>query len=385
MKIAYFTESLLPLVDGVSLTLGHLFDHLERREIDFRVFSPFVPPHRISWSGRVHRLPSIRFPLYTDYRVSIPWGLGLERDLDAWRPDLVHTTSPTVAARWAHRYSVKRGIPHVATFHTHFPAYFRYYGMRQLEPLGWWLLRRLYEGCRAVYVPSGAIAAELARHGIRPVRVWGRGVDTSAFSPERRDEALRQSAGASESVPLVLVVSRLVREKDLLDLPPMVRRLRSDGARFRLVLVGDGPLRRKLERALPDAVFAGHCTGEALSRWYASADLFVFPSTTETFGNVVQEALASGVPAVVSDRGGPRTVIRPGVSGLVARANDPDHLAEQVGRLLSDPEQRTTMARAARRQTEGQSWARVNDGLLEHYRTLVEPGSTGREAHQDVA
>lgn len=385
MRIAYFTESMLPLVDGVSLTLRHLFDHLESRGVEFRVYSPFTPPDDLEWAWRVHRLPSIRFPLYTDYRVSIPWGLGVDRQLDAWRPDLIHTTSPTPAARWARRYGEKRGIPVVATFHTHFPAYCRYYGLGRLEGLAWWLLRRIYARCRTVYVPSGAVAGELERHGIGPVRVWGRGVDAATFSPAWRDPELRRSVGASWDRPLLLTVSRLVREKDFLDIPPMVRRLRADGVRFRLALVGDGPLRKELEAALPEAVFAGHCDGEALSRWYASADAFVFPSTTETFGNVVQEALASGVPAVVSDRGGPRTVIRPGISGLVARANDPAHLAEQVGRLLSDPEQRGAMGRAARRQTEGHTWTLVNERLVEHYRSLVEPGRSSGARRQDVA
>lgn len=184
---------------------------------------------------------------------------------------------------------------------------------------------------------------------------------------------------------MVLMVSRLVKEKDLLDLPPMARHLEAAGHRFRLVLVGDGPLRATLAEQLPDAHFVGHRTGDELARWYASADVFVFPSTTETFGNVVQESLASGVPAVVSDVGGPKTVIRPGATGLVARANDPAQLADQVGALLADPGRRAAMGRAAREQTEGRTWERVNDRLLDGYRAVVETGRAIAPEGQDEA
>lgn len=385
MRIAYFTESLLPLVDGVSLTLGHLFDDLEERGVDFRVYSPFRPAADIPWAPRVRKLPSVSFPLYTDYRLSVPWGQGLSAELDDWEPDLIHVVSPTPSAGWARRYARRRGIPLVATFHTHFVSYFRYYGFGAIERLGWWLLRRVYRGCRAIFTPSPAMAAELRDQGIRPVRIWSRGVDTELYSPAWRDPALRASVGADEDVPLVLMVSRLVKEKDLLDLPPMVRHLEARGHDFELVLVGEGPLRSRLEEQLPNATFVGYQVGEALGRWYASADIFVFPSTTETFGNVVQEALASGVPAVVVDRGGPQTVIEPGSTGLVARANDPADLADKVGRLLSDRALRHRMAGAARQQMEGRSWKRINDGLLEGYREVLDTEEVLPPVRQDVA
>lgn len=385
MRIAYFTESLLPLVDGVSLTLAHLFDDLEERGVDFRVYSPFTPPGEVPWAHRVRTLPSIRFPLYTDYRLSIPWGQRLARELDEYDPELVHVVSPTAAGGWAQRYATRRGIPIVATFHTDFVSYFRYYGFRLAERLGWYLLRRFYRRCRIVFTPSEAMASELRAQGIGPVRIWGRGVETDTFSPTRRDPGLRASIGADHDTPLLLMVSRLVKEKDLLDLPPMVRELDATGIRYRLALVGDGPLRGELEKALPDAVFAGYQSGEGLSRWYASADVFVFPSTTETFGNVVQESLASGVPAVVVDQGGPRTVIEPGSTGLVARANDPADLAEKVGRLLTDAELRAAMGRAARRQTEGRTWRHVNDRLVDGYRSVLHLEREVPAARQDVA
>ncbi len=371
MKIAYFTESLLPHVDGVSRTLAQLFGTLEARGVEFRVFSPFVPGPEVSWSGRVRPVRFVRFPLYPDYRVTLPWGHGVGRELDAWGPDLVHLVSPTPMASWAQRWAARRGVPAVSSFHTHFVSYFRYYGVPALEGFGWAMLRRFYARCARVYAPSRSIIRELESHGIGRLELWSRGMDTRRFSPAFRDPELRRSVGADDDTPVVLLVSRLVKEKDLADLVEMDAVLRGRGARYRLVLVGDGPMRAELEARLPDAHFAGHRTGEELARWYASGDVFVFPSTTETFGNVVTEALASGLPAVVVDRGGPPDQIEPGENGWIARANDPADLADRVASLLRDPEARARMARRAVASARERDWSAINGRLLDSYAAVV--------------
>ncbi|HEX7240536.1 MAG TPA: glycosyltransferase family 1 protein, partial [Longimicrobiaceae bacterium] len=265
----------------------------------------------------------------------------------------------------------RRGVPVVSSFHTHFVSYFRYYGFPALEPGGWAMMRRFYARCERVYAPSRSIIRELEAHGLRGLELWSRGIDARRFSPGFRDEELRRAVGAADGAPVVLLVSRLVKEKDLADLVEMHRLLRARGAEHRLVLVGDGPMREELEAALPDAHFAGHQTGEALARWYASADVFVFPSTTETFGNVVLEALASGVPAVVVDRGGPPDQIEPGENGWIARANDPEELADRVEELLRDPEGRARMARRAVELAAERDWSVINGRLLRSYEEVV--------------
>jgi phosphatidylinositol alpha 1,6-mannosyltransferase len=371
LRLVFFTESLFPLVDGVSHTLGHLFSTLEEEGVDFRVYAPFVPPPDLSWSHRARRVRSFAFPLYRDYRVSVPGGRDMAAELDEYAPDIVHVVSPTPAAVWAQNYARGRGIPVTATFHTHFVSYFRYYGVRGLEPVGWRIIRWFYRRCAATYAPSSSTVDELRAHGVPDVRLWSRGVDSARFSPAWRSEELRTELGASEAAPLVLIVSRLVREKDLADLVGMDAELRRRGMQYRLALVGDGPMSRELKRKLPHAHFAGQQRGEALSRWYASGDIFVFPSTTETFANVVQEAMSSGVPAVVSDRGGPQGVIEPGRSGLVARANDPVHLADHVQRLLNNPDLRAAMARSARQRAVGRTWSAVNSVLVDEYRRIA--------------
>jgi phosphatidylinositol alpha 1,6-mannosyltransferase len=371
LRLVFFTESLLPLVDGVSLTLGHLFAALERVGLEFRVYAPFVPPADVTWIHRVRGVASFTFPLYRDYRVSLPGGRRIAAELDSYAPDIVHVVSPTPMAIWAQAYARSRAIPVVATFHTHFVSYFPYYGVGGLEPLGWRFLRWFYTRCTATYAPTPNIVSELQGHGIAHVKLWSRGVDPARFSPAWRCDALRRELGAADDSPLVLLVSRLVKEKDLVDLVQMHRELRRRGASYRLALVGDGPLRKRLERALPDAYFAGHQTGAALARWYASADIFVLPSTTETFANVVQEAMASGLPAIVVDRGGPAGVIEPGRSGLVARGHDPVHLADQVERLLRDASLRRSMGQAGRQRACEHTWDGVTDVMISEYRALA--------------
>jgi phosphatidylinositol alpha 1,6-mannosyltransferase len=372
MKIAYFSESLLPHVDGVSRTLAQLFSFLERAQVDFRVWSPFVPPPELSWADRVREVPYIRFPPYPDYRLAVPLGHRISQRLDEYGPELLHVVSPTPVAVRAQKYAQRRRIPVVSSFHTHFVSYFRYYGIGGLEGLGWRLMRSFYARCEVVYAPSRGIIRELAEHGIHNTELWSRGIDLARFSPRWRDPEVRARMGADDDTPVLLLVSRLVKEKNLADLVRADALLRQAGHRYRLVLVGDGPMRRELEKALPDACFAGHQSGEALARWYASGDVFVFPSTTETFGNVILEAQASGLPAIVVDRGGPPDLVREGETGLIARANDPADFAARVGTLLADPEARRRMGCHAREAAAAHDWSSINGRLLDSYRAVME-------------
>lgn len=378
LRVAYVSESLLPHVDGVSRTLAQLFGYLERAGVDFHVLSPFVPPPEISWAGRVEKVPYIRFPLYPDYRMALPIGHKASGRLAEYGPDLIHVVSPTPIAVRAQKYGQRAGIPVVSSFHTHFVSYFRFYHLGGLEGLGWKLMRSFYARCETVYAPSHAIIDELSEHGIRNTELWSRGIDLSRFSPRWRSAELRASIGADDDTPVLLLVSRLVKEKNLADLAEAERILRERGSEHRLVLVGDGPMRAELERLLPHAHFAGHQTGEALARWYASGDVFVFPSTTETFGNVILEAQASGVPAVVVDAGGPPDLVEPGETGFIARANDPADFADKVQALLADPAERRRMGCRAREAAAERDWSAINGRLVDSYRRVVDRYRAGR-------
>jgi glycosyltransferase involved in cell wall biosynthesis len=258
----------------------------------------------------------------------------------------------------------------VASFHTDFVSYFPFDGMGGMEPLGWRILTWFYNQCRVTYAPSHTIAEELRSQGIGGVELWERGIDPACFSPSFRSAELRAAAGAADR-PLVLYVGRLVREKSLAVLADAVALLKNAGHQFALALVGDGPMGEELRRLLPDAHFAGTQRGTDLARWYASADAFVFPSTTETFGNVILEAFASGLPVVGAAQGGVRDLIAPGVNGLLARPGSADDVARCLGALLRRPELRATLARGALETAKRYRWPEVNRRLLDSYRRLL--------------
>jgi glycosyltransferase involved in cell wall biosynthesis len=322
------------------------------------------------WSGRVQVVASLPFLPYDYYRVGLPYFQGIDQALNRFSPDLVHAVSPTFLGMYALGYARRRGIPAVSSYHTRFVSYFPYYGLGGLERFGWGFLRWFYNQFAATYAPSETAARELADHGVASVELWERGIDTARFSPRFRDPALRQRIGADRG-PIVLYVGRLVREKDLADLADAATLLRERHQPARFVLVGDGPMRAELERRLPDAHFAGHQAGADLARWYASADFFLFPSTTETFGNVVLEAFASGLPTVGAAAGGVQDLVQPGVNGLLATPRDPRDLADKIEILLRNPSYAARLRRGALETAERYRWPAVNGRLLDSYARTV--------------
>jgi glycosyltransferase involved in cell wall biosynthesis len=371
MRIAYFSESLPPVVDGVVRTLSRLFATLDQEGVDFRIVSPFAPGADWPFADRVWPVRSMKLSLYDYYRVGLPYFQGMERRLDAWAPDLVHLANPTPLNVFGADWARARGIPAVSSYHTHFVRYFRYYGFAGAETLGWGLLRWFHNRTAATFAPSPSTVRELGERGIANAELWSRGIDLTHFSPAKRDPALRRRAGAQGDEPLVLFVGRLVKEKDLADLADADALLRAQGRSYRLAVVGDGPMRPDLQLRMPHAHFAGTVTGEALHRWFASADIFAFPSTTETFGNVVLEAAASGIPAVVVAAGGVQDVVRHGVTGLIARPNDPGDFAAAIAYLLADRGFANALGRQALEQARSASWTDINRGLLRRYRDIA--------------
>jgi len=371
MKIAFFTDALPPHFDGVVNSILHLIDTLEKEKVDFRCFSPFMPGEDVEWRERVSKIFSIPFILYSDYKLAIPYVNRLSSQLDAFHPDLVHVVSPTLLGFYGLKYAKKRNIKVVASYHTHFVSYLTYYGFhKNLERVGWSYLRWFYNQFDRVYVPSLNVSQELKRYGFKRIELWERGVDLNFFSPSFRSEELRKSLGAADK-PLLLFVGRLVKEKDLDDLVSVDRILKRRGHDFKLAVVGDGPMKEDLEEQIPDAIFSGFLKGNDLSKWYASADLFVFPSTTETFGNVILEAFASGLPAIVANKGGVVDLVTSGQDGYVAKANSPRDFAAKIGRLLKNREKMEQMARGAREKALDYGWDVINMRLLQSYKDLI--------------
>jgi glycosyltransferase involved in cell wall biosynthesis len=261
-------------------------------------------------------------------------------------------------------------IPAVSSYHTNFVSYFKYYGFDFASDAGWSYLKWFYNRFQKIYVPSHDTARELTSKGFDNVDLWQRGIELERFSPLYRDEQMRREL-APDGEPILLFVGRLVEEKDLSDLVAANNIMKQNGRKFKLVLVGDGPMRSELESQLPDAHFTGFQKGKDLSRWFATADIFTFPSTTETFGNVVLEAFASGIPAVGVDIGGQTDLIDSGRSGFIARANNPMDFAEKIQILLDNPTMRKEMADYARGYVKKYSWEAINTGLFNGYQSLI--------------
>lgn len=371
MRIALFAETFLPKWDGVAHTLCELLDHLARRGHTSLMFAPAGAPARYARTPIVG-LPSFPFPLYPDLKLVAP-GVDVSAQLRVFRPDLVHLVNPALLGLSGLRQARALGVPIVASYHTDIPGYTTRYGLSWFREPTWAYFRWLHNQADLTLCPSRFTQAELQAQGFERVKVWGRGVDTERFHPRYRSEPWRiRLTGGCPEAPLLLYVGRLAVEKrvewlrPLLDIHPEVR----------LAIVGDGPERAALEMHFADTntVFTGYLRGEALAHAYASADIFVFPSANETFGNVILEAMASGLPVVAPRSGGPVDHVRDGENGLLFAPEDIWELVGQVRILLQFPDCAHRLGKQARRYAESQRWETILDGLLAEYTALAAKG-----------
>jgi glycosyltransferase involved in cell wall biosynthesis len=264
------------------------------------------------------------------------------------------------------------GWPIVASYHTRFETYLKYYGLEFLNPALAGLVRSFYDGCREIYVPSQSMIDVLRQDGVKaPIQLWPRGVDTARFHPGARSPAWRAARGISADDVVVAFVSRLVKEKRVAEVAQVFTRLRAAGIGHRPLFVGDGPERAYLEREVPGALFEGFLSGDDLATAYASSDIFLFPSDTETFGNVTLEAMASGLPTVCADATGSRSLVEAGATGHLAEVGDAEGLYDAVAALVGDPERRRAMGAAARARSLRFSWDDAMGSLLARYEALA--------------
>lgn len=371
LTVALVAETFLPSVNGVVNSVLRAADHLAVRGHRPVVVAPSGAPYesRCGATVDVMTVPSMRLPRYRELRLARP-GLDLGELMDRIGPDVVHLASPALLGWAAARAARARGIPSVAVFQTDLAAFARRYHLPGGDRAAWRLLRTVHGTADLTLAPSSATMAALRRRRIGPVALWGRGVDLEQFTPRRRDETTRRELTPDGEL-LVGVVSRLAIEKRLELLAPLSRL-----PGVRLVVVGDGPCRGRLTRALPGARFLGQQTGEDLGRLVASLDLFVHPGADETFCQAVQEALAAGVPAVVAASGGPLDLVRHGENGWLWAGQDPQLLAAMVAGLRDDPLTLRAAASRTRQSVAHRTWARMGDELLGHYRHVL--GDAGR-------
>lgn len=375
MRIALVTETYPPEVNGVAMTLERLVHGLADRGHAVAVLRPHQGrDERVRPHDRVehHLTPSLPMPGYKGLRLGLP-SLGWCRGkLARWRPDVVHVATEGPLGWSAIRAARARRLPVSSTFHTNFHAYGHDFGVRGVRRLMLAYLRWTHNCTDRTFVPTRALADALTANGFRNVGVLGRGVDLTLFDPARRDPALRASWGAGPDTPVALYVGRVALEKNI---PLAVRA--AEAARavlpdLKFVLVGDGPAKVELETAHREYVFAGVQRGDALARHYASGDLFLFPSETETFGNVVSEALASGLPVLAFHDAAARELIRPWENGLTVPLGQAEAYVDAARALAIRRTEWPPMGRAARETALGLSWERIVAGFERDLQALVE-------------
>jgi glycosyltransferase involved in cell wall biosynthesis len=378
MRIALFSDTFWPQVNGVALTLKRFTEHLEKRHISFRTFVPKVNEEDL-FANNIQCFASLPLLMYPECRVALPNYFTIYNQLQKFKPDLIHIATPFNIGLCGLYYARKYAVPHVASYHTHFDRYLQYYHLQFASPLFWRYIRWFHQSCLATFVPSQDTAEQMNQQGIQGVDLWKRGIDCRLFHPDKKNKAIREKYNFNERY-MFLYVGRLAPEKDL-DIMIDVMKNLPDALRneIRWFFVGDGPMLKQLQAEAPsNATFTGYLNGESLAELYASADLFVFPSSTETFGNVVLESLASGTPVIGARSGGVQEIIQHGKTGLLCPPRDPDAFIRAIVSMLERPERLTDFGYEGRVYASTQSWETIFDDLLLKYERILNAAATRR-------
>lgn len=386
MRIAYVTETWPPELNGVSLTAARTVAFLQARGHDVMLVRPrqrAIDAGKAPLMDETLRVPGVPIPLYPDLRMGLPARRRLLRTWQAYRPDLVHVATEGPLGWSAIRAARQLGVPVTSDFRTRFDEYGRHYAWEGAVTLVRAYLRAFHNRTDRTFVPTRELQKQLGELGFARLTVSTRGVDARQFSPCYRSEALRAQWGVPADAPVALTVGRLAVEKNLSVALDAFDAVRERVPSARLVMVGDGPQRNVLRRRCPDAVFAGTQHGEALAAHYASADLFLFPSLTETFGNVVVEAMASGLPVVAFDTAAAGMHVRRDESGCLAPLGDAAAFARATAALAADATLRQRMGRAARLTAQSLDWPHVLERFEAALIAVHHAATTGEAYHGD--
>lgn len=374
LRLVVATGNYNYIKDGVALTLNRLVGWLGQHDVDVMVVASRVKKPAFEHEGWLETVPSLPVPFRGEYRVGLPIGRDLEARIRDFDPHLFHITAPDITGHSALRLARSLGKPVVASYHTRFDSYLDYYHLGFLRPLMNRAERSFYDQCVHLYVPSDSMVEELKKAGVagENMRLWGRGVDHERFTPAKRSLEWRRAQGVGDDEVLVAYAGRLVAEKNMALLARVFKALSELALPHRTILLGDGPEADRMREALPNTIFAGFLHGDALATAYASSDLFFTPSTTETFGNVTLEAMASGLPVVAADATGSRSLVRDGETGFLVDVGEEELMLARLTQLADDPHLRTRFGERAREiALADHDWDSVFSRLLADYRDAV--------------
>jgi len=377
-KVAFFSEIMIEDFDGASRTMFQIINRIDQTSFSY-LFIHGRGPQSIR-NFPCHQVPTLRIPLNDDYSLALPqlspW--KLENKLDKFNPDVIHIATPSLLGFFALNYAKRKNIPVISIYHTHFISYIAYY-FRNLslliKPTEHWTRQtmiRFYNHCEKVYVPTANMMDELKEIGIQAARLtlWQRGVDAKLFNPQKRDKAYLRSL-TNNNRPTILFASRLVWEKNIQTLIAIYQQLELDNTEYNLIIAGDGAAKATAESQMPNAIFLGKVAHEELAKLYASADVFLFTSTSETYGNVVIEAMASGLPSVIANGGGSANLIQHYQTGFKCEANNAAEYVYFIHKIITNSTLREKIQQAALRYVNSLNWANLTDQYFHEVQALA--------------
>ena len=377
LRIALFSGNYNYTRDGCNQALNRLADYLLRKGAALRVYSPVVAKPDFPPTGDLVDVPNMRMPVKNrgEYRLGLPLDAKARADLAAFAPNTIHLSAPDFTGHSALNWARKRDLPVLASVHTRFETYPRYYGLGFLEPAVEGLLRRFYQRCDALVAPSQSQIDELkAQEMHEDISIWSRGVDRTVFDPSKRDWEWRRSLGLADDDVAIVFLGRLVMEKGLDVFAETIVQLRRRQVPHKVLVIGDGPARGWFENALPGAIFAGFKTGKDLGKALASGDIFFNPSITETFGNVTLEAMACGLPVVAAGATGAASLVRDGETGQLVPPGRPEVFApacaEALAPYCTDDDLRIAHGDNGEVAARAYSWDAINQAVVDTYLRL---------------
>ena len=372
LRVALFSGNYNYVRDGANQALNRLADYLLRQGAALRVYAPKVKNPAFPATGDLVGVPAVPIPTRTEYRFPLGLWRAARDDLAAFRPNVIHVSSPDPTAHAALKWAEQRDLPVLASVHTRFDTYPRYYGLAFAEPWLQGIMRRFYHRCDAIMAPSESMAEVLRAQDMSDhVGIWSRGVDREIFDPARRDLEWRRSLGIGPDEVAIGFLGRLVMEKGLDVFADIMAELRNRAVPHKVLVVGEGPARAWFAERVPEASFTGMLTHAELGRAVASMDVLLNPSVTETFGNVTLEAMASGVPVIAARATGSTSLVTEGQTGRLVEPGDVAAFSNALAAYIADPALRGAHGTAGEERSRAYSWDAINRAVADAYLRII--------------